>query len=378
MDNTKKTITPRQIMFACAAFVQSSSLLTSFFTGVLRQASWIGVLVGYIISIPLILMYYTILSHHPGKNLVQINELIFGRVAGKIISSLFVLYFFSLVVLNTNDVPGFIQTYLMPETPATVLAAIFMLVCVFAVRKGIENVLKYGPLFSIFQLVAVSLFTVLLFKNLNFENFLPLFDIPANRFIQGTNTVVSIPLGELFVFTMIIPNIAIDSKIKKSYLTGMTFGAVVMLLIVASDIAVLGGSMEYFFLPRFEAIRLIDVADVISRMDTLYALVLYSLRFFKVGILLYACALGFSQICGATEYKPFVWTIGILAVMYTVFVFPSSVEALDWGKTTAPIYSGLFVIVLPFIIFISSSIQRAARKKRLNTSAGKTAARGNA
>jgi hypothetical protein len=70
-------------------------------------------------------------------------------------------------------------------------------------------------------------------------------------------------------------------NLKSILFKGFTLGAAVTLLIVAADIIVLGPLMGYVALPRFESVRLINIAGVFTRMDILYAFILIVLRFFK-------------------------------------------------------------------------------------------------
>jgi spore germination protein KB len=52
----------RELFFSAAAFVQGSSLLTSFLVGALRQNSWLGVLAAYLLSLPMLALYLFLLS----------------------------------------------------------------------------------------------------------------------------------------------------------------------------------------------------------------------------------------------------------------------------------------------------------------------------
>lgn len=364
-------ITPRQLLFCALAFVQGSSLLTSFFSDVLKQNSWLGVLVAYLIGLPILLMYLSILNHHPGKNLTQINELVFGRVAGKIISACYIFYFFTLIALNTYDVHSFIISYMMPETPPAVIALLFMLIPILLVRKGMDGVARVAAVISIVQIVSISMFALLLLKNMHPENLLPFLHLPVKRFLQGTHTILSLPFCELVVFMMIIPSVQDSKKAKKNLLLGYTFGAIVLLTIVIDEALVLGRAIGYFSLPGFETIRLINLADTISRMDTLYALLLYMLRFLKVSVLLYACSLAFAQTVNIKYYRPLVPIIGILASMLSIFIHESSASNFDWGKNTAAVFSSFFNLLLPLCTYIIIIIRGAVRRRRLKPAPAK-------
>ncbi|SDM99754.1 GerAB/ArcD/ProY family transporter [Acetanaerobacterium elongatum] len=345
-------IVPRELFFSAAAFVQGSSLLTSFFVGGLKQNSWIGVLIAYLVSLATFSLYLFLLSKHPNKSLVQLNEAVFGKIAGKAISFLYFFYFLSLVPLNTADVVAFIDNYMMPETPPVAISILCLVVVIFAVRKGIDAVFRLGPFFSIMQLIVTISFALLLLPNMKPYNMLPLFDITPKAFLQGVNTIVALPFNELIILMMFMPLVTEQNKVKRSLFGGFTLGASVMLMIVLTDTAVLGPLLEYFTIPRFESARLIDVYDVISRMDTIFGLILIVLRFFKISILLYGAALCLAQIFEFNDYVPLVSTLGILAAFFALFAFESASESYDWGQHTAAVYSSFFNILLPLLTLL--------------------------
>jgi spore germination protein KB len=88
--------------------------------------------------------------------LVQLNAAVFGKVVGGVVSFLYFLYFFSLVVLNTSDISGFMTTYMLPETPPVAIIVPFIVVAIIAARKGVDAVFRIGGLFSLLQLAVLA------------------------------------------------------------------------------------------------------------------------------------------------------------------------------------------------------------------------------
>lgn len=372
MKIVKDGITSRQLLFSVIAFVQGSSLLTSFYSDVMEQNSWMGVIIAYLIGLPVMLMYLFILSKHPGKGLIEINDILFGRVLGKVFSALYIFYFFTLIALNTHDVYSFIIGYLMPNTPPQVLALLFILIPILLSRKGMDSIARIAALFAITQIVSMTAFILLQLQDMNPENLLPIFHMPVMKYVQGTHTILALPYCELIVFMMIIPMVDNQKTVRKHFLVGYSIGAISLLAIVVHEILVLGGAIGYFALPGFEAIRLINVVDIISRMETLYALFLYVLRFFKVSVLLYVCSLAVAQSTGLTQYRPIVAVIGVLAALLSIVVHESSATNFEWGKNTAAIYSSFFNLLLPFIAFVVCVIRSAIKDRKLKPATAKT------
>ena len=117
MQIDKGKISGIQFMFTVACFIQSSSLLTSFFTSITKQDSWIVVILGFVMSIPSLLIYTYIMKIFPDKNLMEINNIVFGPIIGKVVSVLYLWFFLTLSALNTKDLGDFVQKTTMQNTP---------------------------------------------------------------------------------------------------------------------------------------------------------------------------------------------------------------------------------------------------------------------
>jgi spore germination protein KB len=178
MDIGRSKISSSELMFSVACFIQGSILLVSFTTGITKQDTWIVVLLGMIISVPIILMYVSLAEKFPGKNLIQINDVTFGPYLGKLVSLCYIWFFMSLACLNLRDVGNFVTTYMLNKTPMIVILITFTSLCAWTVRKGIELIVRISSLFVTFIVIEVLMTFLLLFKDMDFTSFLPAFQLP--------------------------------------------------------------------------------------------------------------------------------------------------------------------------------------------------------
>jgi spore germination protein KB len=203
--NAKDQISPRELLFSAAAYIQASSLLTAFVTGVLMQSCWVGVLAAYLLSLALLAMLLFLFSKYPGLGLAMLNEAVFGRVLGKIITLFYCFFFFSLIPLNAADLNGFVGSYILPETPP---AAIIAPACWFAFwrrARASTPFSRVGPLFSVSQIIILAVFTLMLIPNMKPANMLPVLALPARDFLQGVHTLAMLPFGDMFIVLLAIP-----------------------------------------------------------------------------------------------------------------------------------------------------------------------------
>jgi len=357
-------ITSAQLMFSTACFLQASSLLTAFLAGVTNYDSWFVVVVGIILGLPILMVYIGLMKTYPGKNLLEINELAFGKVLGKVASFFHLLFFLTLATLNLRDLDVFVKQTVMVKTPDVVLMIVCVLVSALAVRHGIEVVTRYGLLFSLMSAMVLTTTLLLALYQMDLNNFLPMLQLPLTKYIQGTNIILSIPFGELVVFLMIMPHLGDKKKsITRYFLSGFLLGSLILLLVVFRDTAILGNALSLFALPAFETLKLVTLFGALSRLEFLYALVLIILFFFKITILYYVTSVAMAQFFGMKSYKPIVLVVGALMISYGFTLYPSNVQHAASSRETAAILWQFFEFILPLLALVVGKIKKRKTKE---------------
>ncbi|MCQ4924503.1 endospore germination permease [Tissierella carlieri] len=365
MQIDKGKISGIQFMFTVACFIQSSSLLTSFFTSITKQDSWIVVILGFVMSMPSLLIYTYIMKIFPDKNLMEINNMVFGPIMGKVVSVLYLWFFLTLSALNTKDLGDFVQKTTMQNTPPIIILGVFILLCAWAVRNGIKVVTRYSMFFTLIAILIVLSTIFFTINQMKIDNFLPMLEQPKMVYIQGTHIISTIPFGELIVFLMINPNLEIEPKKRRKYFFyAFIIGGLTLLTIVLRDTAVLGNTIKIFALPPFETLRLISIYSALSRVEVLFAVSLIMLMFFKICILYYVTVMSIAYIFKLQSFKSLVTSVGIIIIIYSFNIYPSIIAHINSASKTAPFEWFMFETILPFITIIVARIRKLPKLKK--------------
>lgn len=363
MSIDKTRISGTQFMFTIVCFIQASSLLTSIVSSVLKQDSWVSVLLGVLAFLPILWLFYALMTRFPQKNLIQILEEVYGPIAGKIIGFFYAWYFLTSTSLNLTDMGYFTKLSLMADTPMIVLLLMFILVSAWAVRSGLTVVARYSVLFTViaFTILAVSVLAVL--NQMELSNLIPVFDMPLHRYIQGIHIMSTIPFGELIVILMIRPNVDISNRELKKYLFGGFFlGAFTILVVLLRDIVVLGNTLPIFSIPGLITLRLVDLGMAFNRIEILFALVFIILFFFKVTLLYYASVLVVAQLFKIRIYRRIVLAAGALMIAYGPTLYPDPIIHTVSAQTLEPFIWSMFETVIPLITLILTTIKKIPTK----------------
>lgn len=367
-----KKVNGLDFMFAIACFIQSSSLLSSFFVSITRQDSWIVVIFGMLLCLPLVWVYKKLIESFPEKNLFGILQTIYGKYLGSFFCALYLLFFFILTTLNLSDLGQFVKSTIMIQTPLIVISATFMLTSCWAIFVNeLHHMVKYGFIMTLTSLSIVFITILLTINLMNFENFLPIFDLPPITYVQGTNIIVTIPFSEIVIFLMVTNGVKTGDKGFFYYLLGgVIIGCITMLLVVVRDIAVLGNTISLFAMPSFETLRMVSVTQALSRMEIVFAFILITLLFFKVTWLYYVTVLGTAQLLRFQDSKRLILLIGALAVTCGFILYPDALAHNESGQKIVPFVWPVFEIILPTVTLLIAKI-RGFGKKPVKSDKGK-------
>lgn len=343
-------ISPAQFMVTVICFVQSSSLLSSFFTSLAKQDSWMVLIAGSLVVLPLYFALFSLFKRFPGKTLVQINDAVFGKYLGKLISVLYIWFFLTLGSLNLRDLGNFAQKSIMPNTPVDAMIIPFILLCAWAVRHGLDVITRYNSLFFVVSLIIMIIATAFVLNIMCIDNLLPMLDQEPLAYVQSTHISATIPCGELVVLTMIVPNVKVSpKKLPKYWLGGFAIAVTYVFMIVFRDTTVLGNTLPLFAMPPFETLRLINVGHALSRVEILFATVLIILLFAKISLIFYAVSLAISQLFNIKNFKSLVFSTGAILCIYSLTMYESVMEHSTAGSSTHPVLWTFFEYFLPFL-----------------------------
>lgn len=340
-------------MYAAATFIIATSLVTKPLYTFMKNDAWFAVVAGFLVNVLLYLVYAGIARKFPGESLIDINDAVYGRFFGKIVSALYVFFFFTLACFDTNVISSFIKALVLPNTPMALILFVFVFVCIYAARRGPVNLMKFSALFVYASTAVIIINSLLLLKDTDLKNFQPAFEMPLQNYIFGTYSVAMLPLCDPFALFMFAPDMRHPKEFGKAMFKGLTLGAVVLLFIVLRDITILGRVSALETYPTFSSIQQIDVGDVITRMDIIYISILLAMMFYKVSALFYASVNSIQRLMKFDSYRFLTLSFGALLMIYSLAVFGSAAEHSEWlVGGGAEYFQTFFMVLLPLLTLI--------------------------
>lgn len=346
-----------QLSTLIIGFVFGASVILSPGEGAGHDA-WIAVALGLMEGLLIAWIFTALAKQFKNKTIVEINSLVYGKILGKCVSVFFIWYLFHLGALVLNNYARFLKLELYTATPITVILIFIMLVCASTVGRGIEVLARCSLILVTLTILMAFMDTFLIIPHMDFNNLMPILDVPIGKLLWTSHGVAIFPFGDTVAFLMVLAFINKPEKGRSAVFSGLIIAGFVLIMVVARNAAVLGQMVVTYSYPSYITAQVIDIGDVLTRVEVLVAINLITMGFFKISVVFYGTALGLAQVFNLRSYRPIILPVGILMVILALTNVGSTVEMFDFANRGYPIYTVPFQIGIPLITLFVAKIRK--------------------
>lgn len=361
MKNEKATFS--QVMFSIVLFNFGSSVVIGI-TGGVEQDGWFTILLASLLVIPLFLVYGRIIRLFPQKDLFQVLELIFGKIAGKVLTVLYIWYAVYLSALVLRDFSEFIHVSTMPETPQLPILILMVLTTVYLVRSSMSSIGKWSLVMSAFVLAMVALTFVASIPDIRLENFMPVLSHTPAKIARSTFEVFSFPYTETVIFLGLAGSFQKKANPYKMFLYSLIITTVTFLLVFIRNLSLLGAtimSLNYF--PSFSAARIIEVGDFLARIESSISTNFQFAGIVKTACCLLAASKGMASLFDLDHCRPIVLPMAMLALALGAIAYKNTMDMIAF-LAYYPYYAFPFQVAIPLAVWVGGEIYAKKHKHR--------------
>ena len=324
--------------------------------------AWIAVSLGLMEGLLITCIFTALAKQFKDKTITEINSLVYGKILGKCISVLFIWYLFHLGALVLNNYIRFLNLQLYPNTPKTVGLLLLMLVCASAVGRGIEVVARCGLILVPLTILVAFGDTFFVIPHFNLNNLMPILDLPIGKLLWAAHGTASFPFAETAAFLMVFAFLDKSGKEFSAVSRGLLIAGIILIAVAARNAAVLGQMATVQNYPSYLTAQVIDIGDILTRLEVLVAINLITMGFIKISVLYYGAVLGLAQVFNLRSYRPLILPAGILMVILALTNVGNSMEMFAFASKDYPIYAVPFQIGIPLITLVVAKLRRLPEK----------------
>lgn len=318
-----------------------------------NQDVWISTLLSFLICVIFLLPVFLLARKYPDKTIIEYSELLLGKIGGKIVGLLYV-FFFLHVSANTVRLFGeYFTAAPMPETPLVVFLITLVLVAAYAAYSGAEVIGRVSEIVVPLNLILVIIISLLVIKDLNFNNLKPLFEKGIYPVMYGAAISASRAIEPLLL-AMLYPYINAKGKKALSYVLGIFIAIAFLVAIDIQILSVIGiNQAKLMSYPYVNLLRRIKFADIIERVDIIHLGIWILGNILRAAIYFYLGVLGLAQVFSLKSYKPVIIPAGVVILLLALYLYPNIILMEKFlSYKTLGAYNLFFVIGIPSILLL--------------------------
>lgn len=299
---------------------------------------------------------------YPRQTIIQSSEQIIGRIPGKALGFLFLFFYLAMNGHSIRVYADFIVGATLHRTPISIVIATIILVCAFTVRAGLEVIGRIGQLFFPVFILPLIIMVILLIPDLDLNNIFPIMEHGVLPSIKGAFAPQAW-FAEFFLISFLIPFL---TDIDKGRKWGVISVFSVMLTLVCVNLLILFfvgevGLKDVY--PLLGAARYIGLAGFFENLEAGAISIWVLGNFVKFSVVHYCVVLGTAQWLKLSEYRPIVFPLGMLTMLFSFWDLPSQIELTDYAISGFASYSFLFQTLLPLLLLLIAIVRKRNFKK---------------
>ncbi|MBJ6361460.1 endospore germination permease [Paenibacillus sp. GCM10012307] len=321
---------------------------------------WLALLLGSLPAYGMIFVVHRLHRQYPNMTFIEYVTQVYGKVIGKIIGVLFLLYILHMTGIAVRQFCEFMTVGFFTRTPLTVIAGVIIFTSSWAVRGGVETIGRFAQIFAPAILILMLLVIVPLTPDFNLKELFPVMEHGLLPPIKG-----SILLQQWFLIysltSFFLPYVSDSNKSQRASMLSLTFLVFVMIIGHMSTVLLLGEVTGLSNFSFTNLSRYIKVTSFFEHLQSLVMTIWVISLFIRLNTTYYIVAIGTAQLLALSDYRLLVMPIGLLILIFTFWSIPSITDYIS----ALPFNTFYFMTVLgmlPLLTWFVSCLRLSIKK----------------
>jgi spore germination protein KB len=327
------------------------------------NGAWLSVIISNGFGLILLACIFYLYRKNPNFTLIDYSKKVFGKWVTLCLFIPTLLLLFLVVPYIVIDIGGFFTSTMMRETPAYVFHMLILLVASFTVRAGMEVMARMFVILLCYVIIFTAAVLILTFPYYEVGNLLPVFPEGIKPVVYGSYRTIGFPYGEIVLFSFLLPFL---HKEKGRLLTKYMFSALLVysLLLIISiicTIMVFGPLAGTFKFSIFQLARLINIREILTRIESFIGIALIVGSYMKTTIMLFILKEVLAKLLKLEDDRMIIFPTAFISLLLTLTMFKGEAEV---GEAVFVVFP-LIVAVCAVLPLLLITLMAAVRGKKL-------------
>src|SRR4051812_23008020 len=193
----------------------------------LQNASWmLPIVSGGIFFIPLFLLLKT-LTLYKNKDLFTVVQQLLGKYIGFIVCLLIFVISSIAISFDSRAYVNIIKSFYFTTTPSVIIFAIFISVCAYGAKKGIQHIGSVSWLLFFYSIIALCIALVFCLNDSTVQSIFPIWGPGKLEILKQSSLKISL-FADFFLFTLLIPYLTSIKDFRKGTWISYVFSMILI------------------------------------------------------------------------------------------------------------------------------------------------------
>ncbi|CQR48301.1 Spore germination protein YndE [Paraliobacillus sp. PM-2] len=297
----------------------------------------------------------------PGETIIEYSEKILGRLLGKILSFLFLFFLLHTFGTIAREYGEFIVGEILNTTPIVVVIGSMLVVCAFAVRGGIEVIARCAQMFLPIVILFSIIMVLLSIPDFDLTHMSPVMESGWKPAIEGS-IIPHVWFIELVLITFLFPVLHSHRKALKGGMVSVLALMVTMVIANLVCLFVLGDVTATFIFPVFLVGTYISIAEFFKNLDAVILVIWVGGGFIQLSVWYYALAVGTARMLSLSDYRPIIFPLGFLALLFSIWDIASLQQLVFFFSTSVIPFAFTVCAAYPLLLLCVAVIRKRLKK----------------
>lgn len=332
--------------------------------------TYLSAILGTLIGIIPLLIFIFIMKHSEDKDIVDLNNTIYGKIFGNILNIILNASVLFMAIMALYNISQFMDINYMPDTNTNYLRILILVPIVYAASKNITVISKISQIILAINL-AIFILTILgSIGSCKVDNIFPIMKDGVRPVISSTIIYVIFTTFPIFLLTIIPQSSVMQEKYKSRKIFFMYFLAnFILIAIIITTILILGEDLlPLFRYPEYTSLKRFELFKIIRRIENTLSLqfVFNSIMYLIVSFHFIIQSL--KKIFKNTQRENlFPYILAVIVLIFSNLLFKNTVESTIFIKKYIPyiVSVGIFIpMILTFIGLLFKKMKYKTQKAK--------------
>ena len=341
----------------CIIILMELSSLLMEGSGILAQDTWLAVLAGAVMAVPMFCLYARIAKLNTGRGLFDMLHFHFGKIGGGIFIALLSWYAVHIASLVTRNFSEFVSAISLNTTPKVVIMAGIIGVGGYLASCSYKVMGRWALI--IFSSISINFIISFLmaFRSMDFNHIKPVFEHSWKEIASAGFRISAIAFSEIFLTLILFQALKKKESPYRAYGFALLVGALFLAASTLQNILVMGKNMtNASVFPSYIAARIIRPGIFIEHIESLISFGLILLGISKASITLHTADIGIKKLFGLKDDNHHALIpICMLALALCAINF-NNIQDLMQFAAAYQYYAIPFTFLIPIVLWIKSEL----------------------